>query len=125
MHAVCDRVCQCPLVVPRHNHIHRCVSGRPIKELLPTSHTHPRAFTHTNTRQVRHREGYEEGLSTSHKTNSALAFIASDAPVEMLGQVRRERVVFLYPPHGSLVLRAGYLESFTLSGSSNVCAFNQ
>ena len=32
------------------------------------------------------REGYEEGLSTTHKVLSAAAFIAGDSPIEMLGQ---------------------------------------
>ena len=32
------------------------------------------------------REGYEEGISTTHKVLPAAAFIAGDSPVEMLGQ---------------------------------------
>lgn len=32
------------------------------------------------------REGYEEGLSTTHKVVSAAAFVAGDNPIEMLGQ---------------------------------------
>lgn len=32
------------------------------------------------------REGYEEGLSTTHKVLSAAAFVAGDSPIEMLGQ---------------------------------------
>lgn len=32
------------------------------------------------------REGYEEGLSTTHKVLPAAAFIAGDNPIEMLGQ---------------------------------------
>lgn len=32
------------------------------------------------------REGYEEGLSTTHKVLSAAAFIAGDSPIEQLGQ---------------------------------------
>jgi AdoMet-dependent rRNA methyltransferase SPB1 len=35
---------------------------------------------------VRHREGYEEGISLAHRALSALAFVASESPVEMLGQ---------------------------------------
>ncbi|KAJ9518925.1 hypothetical protein QJQ45_026217 [Haematococcus lacustris] len=38
---------------------------------------------------VRHREGYEEGLSTSHKVASAVAFLITDTPVEVLGKVTR------------------------------------
>lgn len=32
------------------------------------------------------REGYEEGISTTHKVLSAAAFVSGDNPVEMLGQ---------------------------------------
>ncbi len=32
------------------------------------------------------REGYEDGISTTHKVLSAAAFIAGDSPIEMLGQ---------------------------------------
>ncbi len=46
----------------------------------------PDALIRQKIKQVRHREGYDEGLSSSHKTVSALAFIATDSPVEMLGQ---------------------------------------
>jgi AdoMet-dependent rRNA methyltransferase SPB1 len=40
-------------------------------------------------KQKRHREGYEDGLSTTHRPAPAAAFIASDAPVEMLGRFTR------------------------------------
>jgi 23S rRNA U2552 (ribose-2'-O)-methylase RlmE/FtsJ len=40
-------------------------------------------------KQKRHREGYEEGLSTTHRPAPAAAFVASDAPVEMLGRFTR------------------------------------
>ena len=46
----------------------------------------PEALLREKIKQKRHREGYEEGLSSSHKMTSALSFILSDAPVEMLGQ---------------------------------------
>lgn len=46
----------------------------------------PDALIRQKIKQVRHREGYDEGISSSHKTVSALAFIATDSPVEMLGQ---------------------------------------
>ena len=46
----------------------------------------PEALIRDKIKQKRHREGYEDGLSSSHKAASALAFIASDSPVEMLGQ---------------------------------------
>jgi hypothetical protein len=35
------------------------------------------------------REGYEEGLSTSHKPVSAVEFLLSDAPVELLGRATK------------------------------------
>ncbi len=46
----------------------------------------PDALIRQKIKQVRHREGYDEGISSSHKTVSGLAFIATDSPVEMLGQ---------------------------------------
>jgi AdoMet-dependent rRNA methyltransferase SPB1 len=46
------------------------------------------------TKQKRHREGYEEGLSTTHRPAPAAAFLASDAPVEMLGRFTRLELVF-------------------------------
>ena len=49
----------------------------------------PEALLREKIKQKRHREGYEDGLSSSHKMASALSFILSDAPVEMLGQFTR------------------------------------
>ncbi|PSC71474.1 rRNA methyltransferase [Micractinium conductrix] len=46
----------------------------------------PDALIKQKIKQTRFREGYAEGLSTTHKVLSAAAFIAGDAPVEMLGQ---------------------------------------
>lgn len=39
--------------------------------------------------QKRHREGYAEGASSLHSALPAAAFIASDTPVELLGQFSR------------------------------------
>eukprot|EP00199_Chlamydomonas_sp_CCMP681_P002374 CAMPEP_0119115290 /NCGR_PEP_ID=MMETSP1180-20130426/50471_1 /TAXON_ID=3052 ORGANISM="Chlamydomonas cf sp, Strain CCMP681" /NCGR_SAMPLE_ID=MMETSP1180 /ASSEMBLY_ACC=CAM_ASM_000741 /LENGTH=428 /DNA_ID=CAMNT_0007104197 /DNA_START=116 /DNA_END=1398 /DNA_ORIENTATION=- len=47
----------------------------------------PEALIREKIKQRRHREGYEDGLSTSFKTASALAFMMADTPVQMLGQV--------------------------------------
>ena len=49
----------------------------------------PEALLREKIKQRRHREGYDEGISSSHKVASALAFVASEAPVEMLGQFTR------------------------------------
>eukprot|EP00894_Picocystis_sp_ML_P000750 jgi/Pico_ML_1/51267/g2328.t1 len=38
------------------------------------------------TKQKRHREGYEEGISTTHKPGSVLEFVNSESPVAMLGE---------------------------------------
>ena len=46
----------------------------------------PDALLKQKIKQKRFREGYEEGLSSMHKEASALAFLTSDSPVEMLGQ---------------------------------------
>ncbi|KAI7836413.1 hypothetical protein COHA_009713 [Chlorella ohadii] len=46
----------------------------------------PDALLKQKIKQKRFREGYEEGLSTTHKVLSAAAFIAGDSPIEMLGQ---------------------------------------
>ncbi|GIM12377.1 hypothetical protein Vretimale_15764 [Volvox reticuliferus] len=45
----------------------------------------PEALLRQKIKQRRFREGYEDGMSTSHRATSALAFLVSDAPVEMLG----------------------------------------
>lgn len=49
----------------------------------------PDALLRQKVKQKRFRDGYEEGLSTTHKAASAAAFIASEQPVEMLGQHSR------------------------------------
>ena len=49
----------------------------------------PEALLRDKIKQKRHREGYEDGLSSSHKMTSALSFILTDSPVEMLGQYTR------------------------------------
>lgn len=46
----------------------------------------PEALLKQKIKQKRHREGYDDGLSSSHKAAAAAAFIMSDTPVEMLGQ---------------------------------------
>lgn len=46
----------------------------------------PEALLRMKVKQRRFREGYQEGLSTSHKSLSALGFLVSDTPVEVLGQ---------------------------------------
>lgn len=43
----------------------------------------PEALLRQKITQKRHREGYEEGLSTLRKVISATAFLASINPVEM------------------------------------------
>lgn len=49
----------------------------------------PDALLRAKVKQKRFREGYEEGLSSTHKAASMAAFIASETPVEMLGQYSR------------------------------------
>ncbi len=51
----------------------------------------PEALLRQKIKQQRFREGYEEGFSTSHRPTSALAFLISDTPVEMLGQFTEVR----------------------------------
>eukprot|EP00798_Chlamydomonas_sp_ICE-L_P025161 gene25161-10792_t len=51
----------------------------------PKKNMGPDALLKMKIKQKRQREGYEEGLSTSHKVASALSFLVSDSPVEMLG----------------------------------------
>ncbi|KAK9814670.1 hypothetical protein WJX72_009544 [[Myrmecia] bisecta] len=46
----------------------------------------PDALIKMKMKQKKFREGYEEGLSTTHKQTSAVAFITASNPVEMLGQ---------------------------------------
>lgn len=49
----------------------------------------PDALLRQKVKQKRFREGYEDGLSTMHKATTAAAFIASEEPVEMLGNYSR------------------------------------
>lgn len=49
----------------------------------------PDALLKQKIKQKRFRDGYAEGISTMHKQTSAAAFIASEQPVEMLGQYTR------------------------------------
>lgn len=49
----------------------------------------PDALLKQKVKQKRFREGYEDGLSSTHKATSALAFVMSETPVEMLGQFSR------------------------------------
>ena len=49
----------------------------------------PDSLLRQKVKQKRFREGYEDGLSSTHKATSALAFVMSDTPVEMLGQYSR------------------------------------
>jgi AdoMet-dependent rRNA methyltransferase SPB1 len=49
----------------------------------------PEALLKLKIKQKRHREGYEEGLSTSHKPLAAVEFLLSDAPVELLGRATK------------------------------------
>lgn len=44
----------------------------------------PDALLKQKIKQKRHREGYEEGLSTMHKPLAAAAFVVADNPVELL-----------------------------------------
>lgn len=46
----------------------------------------PDALIKQKIKQTRFREGYEDGISTTHKVLSAAAFIAGESPIEMLGQ---------------------------------------
>ena len=49
----------------------------------------PDALLRAKVKQKRFRDGYEEGLSTTHRATPAAAFVLSEAPVEMLGQYSR------------------------------------
>ncbi len=46
----------------------------------------PDALLRQKVKQKRWREGYEEGVATTHRAAPAAAFVASATPVEMLGQ---------------------------------------
>lgn len=49
----------------------------------------PDALLKQKDKQKRFREGYAEGISTLFKQTSAASFIASESPVDMLGQFTR------------------------------------
>lgn len=64
----------------------------------------PDSLLRQKVKQKRFREGYEDGLSSTHKATSALAFVVSETPVEMLGQYSRCAVVMPWHPHfGSML----------------------
>ena len=58
------------------------------EETAPTN-MGPDALMRQKISQKRHREGYEEGVTILYRPVSALQFIASDNPVQMLGQYSR------------------------------------
>ncbi|KAI8471074.1 MAG: adoMet-dependent rRNA methyltransferase spb1 [Monoraphidium minutum] len=47
----------------------------------------PEALLKMKIKQKRHREGYDDGLSTSHKAAAAATFLLSEQPVELLGRL--------------------------------------
>ena len=49
----------------------------------------PEALLKAKIKQKRHREGYEEGISTSHRPMSAVEFLVSTTPVELLGRATK------------------------------------
>lgn len=49
----------------------------------------PDALIKHKIKKQRHREGYAEGISTTHRAISAAAFVMSDHPVEVLGNNTR------------------------------------
>ena len=49
----------------------------------------PDALLKEKTKQKRHRDGYEEGISTTARSASAASFLASEKPVEALGRFTR------------------------------------
>lgn len=51
----------------------------------------PDALLKEKTKQKRHRDGYEEGISTTARLASAASFLASEKPVEALGRFTRCR----------------------------------
>ena len=59
----------------------------------------PDSLLRQKVKQKRFREGYEDGLSSTHKATSALAFVMSATPVEMLGQYSRCAVFTPLHPH--------------------------
>ena len=55
----------------------------------PAKSLGPDALLKSKVKQLRHREGYEDGLSTTHKGLAALAFVRADNPIEVLGSCTR------------------------------------
>jgi len=51
----------------------------------------PDALLKEKTKQKRHRDGYEEGISTTARLASAASFLSSEKPVEALGRFTRCR----------------------------------
>jgi AdoMet-dependent rRNA methyltransferase SPB1 len=57
-----------------------------VQEVQPTG---PDALLRTKNKQKRQRQGYEDGLSTTHKAVSAAAFVVAESPLELLGTCTR------------------------------------
>ena len=59
----------------------------------------PDALLKQKIKQKRFRDGYAEGLSSLHRQTTAATFIASEHPVEMLGQFTRcgPKSIALFP----------------------------
>eukprot|EP00884_Botryococcus_braunii_P011521 jgi/Botrbrau1/2036/Bobra.0047s0016.1 len=57
-----------------------------VQEMQPTG---PDALLRAKNKQKRHRQGYEDGLSTTHRAMSAAAFVIAENPIELLGKCTR------------------------------------
>ena len=68
-----------------HEISHHCVQ----EVAEETKQLGPDALLRQKVKQKRFREGYEDGLSSTHKAAPAVAFVASEEPVEMLGKYSR------------------------------------
>ena len=58
-----------------------------VTEIAPNAG--PDALIKHKIKKQRHREGYADGISTTHRAISAAAFVMSDHPVEVLGNNTR------------------------------------
>ena len=84
--AMDENSAQAPLQASAAQHRHRSGAQEEVEEQVPMG---PDALMRQKNAQKRHREGYEEGVATTHKPLPALSFITADNPVQLLGQYSR------------------------------------
>lgn len=84
--------------VPRYHNVHH--RAQEVTDIALNAG--PDALIKHKIKKQRHREGYAEGISTTHHAISAAAFVMSDHPVQVLGNnTRCDMVLSILSTHGA------------------------